>query len=316
MEKITVLDTSASTRNIGDEIIVESVMKQLNNIFNKEHFLNVSTHEKLGRYSHKILKDSQYSFVAGTNLLNSRYNLIRGNQWNLKLIDSVLYNSFILLGVGWGAYQNPVSSLSRYMYRKVLNSDYIHSVRDNYTKRKLESIGISNVINTGCATMWDLTPEHCQKIPTNKADNVVFTLTDYSRDPKNDQKLINILRENYNKVYFWIQGSKDYDYIKTLDVNDIEFIAPKLSAYEELLDSTIELDYIGTRLHGGIKAMQKGKRTVIIGIDNRALEKKKDFNLNVIDRSEVHLIEDYINGNIATNLTIDFEAIEKWKQQF
>ena len=47
------------------------------------------------------------------------------------------------------------------------------------------------------------------------------------------------------------------------------------------------IDYVGTRLHAGIRALQHKKRTIIIGIDNRAIEKAKDFNLTVIDRKNI-----------------------------
>lgn len=316
MKKVTILDTSVATLNLGDEIIVDSVSKQLNDIFKEDIFFKVSTHEKLGSFSSKIIKQSDYSFVAGTNLLNSNYSLIRNNQWNLRLLDSFRYDNFILVGVGWGGYQGSVSPISKFMYRNVLDSEYIHSVRDNYTKEKLESIGIKNIVNTSCATMWDLTPELCSEIPTKKASNVVFTLTDYNKDIKKDQKLIDILRSNYTNVYYWAQGSNDYKYAMSLDISDVEIIPPKLSAYDELLDSDIELDYIGTRLHGGIRAMQKGRRSIIIGIDNRAIEKRKDFNLNVINRDDINSLESYINGKIITELTIDFDVINKWKEQF
>ena len=60
----------------------------------------------------------------------------------------------------------------------------------------LDSMGIK-AINTGCPTTWTLTPEHCCEIPIKKADNVVFTLTDYNQDTKNDPLLIELLLDNY-----------------------------------------------------------------------------------------------------------------------
>lgn len=316
MKKITIFDTSIATTNLGDEIIVDGVNKQLNEIFNEDMFLRVPTHEYLNRPSYRIIKQSNHSFVAGTNLLNSNHYFIRSNLWNLKLIDSLRLDNLTLLGVGWGAYQKKVGLLKKILYKNILSKDYIHSVRDNYTKEKLNSIGISNVLNTGCATMWDLTPELCKKIPTEKAPNVVFTLTDYSKDFERDQQLIDILKKEYENVYFWVQGSRDLSYLKSLDYSNVIIVPPKLSAYDELLESNIDLDFVGTRLHGGVRAMQKGRRTIIIGIDNRANEKKKDFNINVIDRNDIDKLPTYINKEIETKITLDFEAIDKWKQQF
>ena len=55
-------------------------------------------------------------------------------------------------------------------------------------------MGIQNVLNTGCPTMWRLTPEYCATIPTQKAKNVVFTLSGQPKyqNMKCDQQLIDI----------------------------------------------------------------------------------------------------------------------------
>lgn len=46
-----------------------------------------------------------------------------------------------------------------------------------------------------------------------------------------------------------------------------------------------DIDFVGTRLHGGIRALQKKKRSLIIAVDNRAIELGADTGLPVIDRS-------------------------------
>ncbi|MGL6364348.1 hypothetical protein ACSZMZ_00030 [Aeromonas veronii] len=59
------------------------------------------------------------------------------------------------------------------------------------------------------------------------------------------------------------------------------------------------------------------RRTIIIGIDNRALEKKKDFNINVIERHNISkALEVEIKRDFETNITINEKNIEKFKAQF
>ena len=316
MDIITILDTSVATRNIGDQIIVDSVKRELLKIFpNNTMFLNVPTHEVISRHSRRIIKDSKYLFVAGTNLLSSKYNILKANQWNIKFYDAFALDRVVLMGVGWTNYQKKPSLLAKFIYKNVLDSKIIHSVRDDYTKAKLKEIGITNVINTGCPTIWQLTPEHCKDIPKKKANNVVMTLTDYRKDRDKDKKLINILKKEYKKVYCWIQGSNDEEYIRSLS-KSVELVSPTLEAFDNLLESEIDLDYIGTRLHAGIRAIQKKRRSIIIGVDNRALEMQKDFNINVVNRNEINKLSDYINSEINTTIKLDFEAIDKWKRQF
>jgi len=316
MKKIMIFDTSVVSDNIGDFIIMDSVNKELKKLFTKDMFFYSFTHEKISKATYKLNNISDYSFIGGTNLLSS--NMDRYNQWKINVIDSFFIKDIILMGVGWWQYQTKPNFYTKYLLNKILHKNMIHSVRDSYTESMLKSIGITNVINTGCPTMWELTLEHCRNIPCEKAENVVFTLTDYNKDFLNDQKLINILLRNYKKVYFWPQGSRDLEYLYTLNnFEKITILGGNLSSYDKLLDDfNISLDYIGTRLHAGIRALQKSRRTIILAIDNRATEKSKDFNLKVLPRNQIEKLERLLRSKFITEIYINEENINKWKSQF
>jgi len=68
------------------------------------------------------------------------------------------------------------------------------------TKRKLESIGIKNVLNTACPTMWTLTEEAQRKIPVRKARAVLTSITDYAFSPEQEKKMLEILPKEYEHV--------------------------------------------------------------------------------------------------------------------
>ena len=146
----------------------------------------------------------------------------------------------------------------------------------------------------------------------------MFTLTDYMEDIEADKKMIKILLSNYKKVYFWIQGSNDIQYIsKIYKGNDIVLVPPTLEAYDKILESTKSLDYVGTRLHAGIRALQKKVRTIVVAIDNRALEKSQDINLNIVKRIDIaNKLENIINNDVITNIKLPLENIKIWKNQF
>lgn len=76
------------------------------------------------------------------------------------------------------------------------------------------------------------------------------------------------------------------------------------------------VDFVGTRLHGGIRALQKNIRTIIIGVDNRALEKKKDFHLPVIDRNEIEDLEYLIQKDYKLDIKLPNDNINKFKKSF
>ena len=120
--------------------------------------------------------------------------------------------------------------------------------------------------------MWMLTPEFCKTIPTNKSQQVVFTLTKRGDRDERDQFLIDTLNENYHEVYFWPQGIEDYGYFhKFSNIENITVLQADKDAYDEFLTNN-DTDYVGTRLHGGIYAMRHGRRAIIISIDERARE--------------------------------------------
>lgn len=236
-------------------------------------------------------------------------------QWKIYLFDALFVNDLILFGCGWHQYQGNVDLYTRLLYRSILSNDWFHSVRDGYTKAKLESIGITNVINTGCPSLWNMSPEHCASIPREKAENVVCTLTIYNPRQSLDLELIKTLRRHYRKVYFWVQTLGDYEYSKRLDPG-LEYIEPSLAGLDKLLHSSEDIDYVGTRLHAGIRALQAKRRAIIVEIDNRAAEMGRDYGLVTVARDDFEKLNGLITSIFDTKITLNHESINKWKSQF
>lgn len=312
---IGVFDTSIGTYNIGDYIIMDYCAKQLKDIFPNQNFYNMSTHIEPTREQCKKMLTTTQKFVCGTNLLWGEME--KYHEWMLP-VDVDCYKDMCLMGVGWQVYNKKITKYSKMFYTVLLNSNYIHSVRDGYTKQKLNEMGIYNVINTSCPTMWELTPEFCLNIPQEKAEYVVTTVTDYRKDANNDKLMLEILKRNYKKVYIWLQGSGDEKYLEEIiDVDEYELIEGSLQEYDYILDNTQSIDYVGTRLHAGIRALNKKVRSIVVVVDNRAREISKDTNLVVIERNDIHIkLEKMINSSFQTQIEIPMDNIIKWKQQF
>jgi polysaccharide pyruvyl transferase WcaK-like protein len=235
--------------------------------------------------------------------------------WNVNIFNAKMMRDTICVGVGMGSKGIVPNLYTRCLLKKILSHKYIHSTRDERTAEFLRNIGFK-AINTGCATTWGLTNDICHQIPKSKAETVVFTLTDYMRDIESDKYLISTLKKLYRKVYFWIQGIEDYAYVTSLvEKGEIEIISPNLQSFSQILAGNV--DYVGTRLHAGIKALQNKKRTIIIEVDNRASDMKESINLPTIKRTElVEKLEMMILSDFETKLNINTEAIDKWRQQF
>lgn len=326
MKKILLLDTSIGTSNMGDFIIMECVRKELDFLLKDNFVYNMPTH--LPSFStFSVFRNS----LAVQNYANADLKLAGGSnllvkdlkthypQWNIHNFNSAPLKDTILVGVGAGA-GDYTNNYTKKLYQKLLNHNFYHSVRDERSKEYVENVLGLKAINTGCVTMWMLTPEFCEHIPTKKASKVVFTLTGKANVEKidyEDQVLIDILKSSYNEVYFWEQGDLDRDYFnKAQNTDNIKIIPPSISAYSELLSSD-DLDYVGTRLHGGVYAMRHKKRAIIIAIDERATAINKNNNLNCIEKQEVpQKLEKMIFSEFSTKINMPFEKIKMWKSQF
>jgi polysaccharide pyruvyl transferase WcaK-like protein len=312
---IGILNPSIATSNMGDFIIYESVSKEIDNLYKRSFVTNYPTQIHTTFHAKKEMSKKDILFVSGTNLLTS--NIDKIDQFKLDNGHKLfLKHKVVLFGVGWWQYQDKPNNYTKKMYQKILRKDCMHSVRDSFTLNQLNSIGINNVINTGCPTMWDLDENLCSSIKKVKSNNVITTLTCYSKNEKLDKKLLDILISNYEKVFLWVQGLDDIDYLNSIlkSKDSIHLVNPSLNAYDEILkDSNIE--YVGTRLHAGIRAISKGKRTQIIAVDNRAFEISKDTNLNVIKREDIDKVTEFINKSYTTKIILPKQNIADWKNQ-
>ena len=316
MKTISILDTDITSSNLGNEIIMESIYDFLNKVFFDEFIIKIQCTDHIGPMSKKYIGLSDFSFIGGSNLLTSKMN--RYKQIGFSIKDTLNINEMILFGVGWWQYQANPNFYSRFFIRNLLSRKMIHSVRDEYTKKRLNSIGFENVLNTSCPSTWSLTKDHCKEIPSYQSANVVFTITDYNYDKQNDLQFINFLKENYQTVYFWPQGLNDLAYFNELDINlknKIIIIPPKLKAFDNILNQD-NIEYIGTRLHAGIRALQKKKRALILAIDNRASEIAKDIGINIASRKSLSDLRSFADSKFSASIKIPEVNINFWKDQF
>lgn len=312
LKYMTIFDTSIATDNLGDAIIMDSVNETTRELCPDAFTVRVPTHDKISSASRKYARKAHLSFVGGTNLLCA--NWVYRSQWKIGLSDFWRIGNPILLGVGWHYYQRKSDPITGFMLRQLFKNQHKHSVRDSYTEQRLRDMGITNVINTGCVTMWGLTKEKCASIPVRKAENAIITVTAYRHDPELDRKWIDLVISQYKNVYFWSQMHDDLEYIKGIAGEKVKIIDTNLEAYNKILETT-DIDFIGTRLHGGIRALQKGRRALIIEVDNRAREISRDTNLPTVKRDDVETIRDWIENPKPVTIVMPWDKIEEWKAQ-
>lgn len=310
--RIRLYDVSLGTDNLGDDIIMSYAQREIESLFPRARFVHLPTHRSPTDEEFGGTADKDISLVCGTNILCpdvATYNL-----WKMPREIDRLQN-IVLMAVGANSY-GEFTEESIHLYRKILSKRYWHSARDTYTYEKLIGMGIDNVLDTGCLTMWGLTPEHCSRIAGAQSSQVVFTLT-ANKSELFASKMVRTILDSYKEVFFWPQGNRDLDALRLVDVNlsRIHILPRTLDAYNELLVRR-EVDYVGTRLHGGIHALNKLRRAIIIEIDNRATEIAKSTGLPTLPMDRIGELGGFICSNIDYEIEMPWEAISRWRDQW
>lgn len=172
MFNILLIDPSIGTGNLGDEIISECARKELHFLTKNTSFTYSVPFHLPSFHWYAVLRNSsavkrysncRYKFACGSNMMTKNL-LTHYPQWNINLFNYQPLKGIILVGVGAGA-GNKTNAYTRFMYKHMLSSEFIHSVRDERSKEYVESLGLK-AINTGCVTMWSLTPDFCSQIPS------------------------------------------------------------------------------------------------------------------------------------------------------
>ena len=215
----------------------------------------------------------------------------------------------VLLGVGWWQYQDRFGRLAKRFYADLLRDDVMHSVRDAHTKQMLARLGVTNVINTGCPTMWSLQVFEAV-IPTL----AVITLTDYNQQPDRDLSFLRAVHDRFDDVVYWPQGELDRDYLRKLeksgDLPEIRVLTPSVQALDEALAEG--RCFLGTRLHASIRSLKAKKPAFLIPIDNRATEIARHDALPLISPD----LSDVIPGKVFTYRYTRRPEIDQFLLQF
>lgn len=312
-KNIALLDTAMGSENAGDQIIMEACSSIISSLTSRSNLQRIPTH-----YYDPESEDvfNYLKILCGTNII---YKHMKGQeQWALPK-DLSNYCGTLLFGVGMsdiGIDSRP-SFYTKRFFKTILDKNLIHSVRDARTEAFFKSIGLQNVLNTSCPTTWFLTPDICKQIPVRRSKSVVTTITDYCFDPEADRFMLETLRAKYEKVYIWLQGSHDYDWClqNLLDLSGFILVPGSLTDFDNILEQD-DIDYVGTRLHAGIRALTKKHRSLIISIDNRARSMAADINLPILERKDIKQLPRLIESEITADITLPNNNISLWKSQF
>lgn len=309
LKRVALLDTSIDSNNDGDQIIVRSVLEHFPEL---KSIPRIPTHRYFTKAETETARSQDVLVVTGTNILASR--LWRDRQWKFKLRHlRVMEGRVVLLGVGWRQYQGKLLRRTRWTLDRMLHENLPIAARDQYTADKLLGEGYA-AVNTGCPTMWHL-PSQLPRLGSK--EECVFTYTDYNPDPHRDRVVLEQLASRYVAVHVWPQSEKDWRNLQ--QANLPANVYPLDRGVAALDRAIVDRDYVGTRLHAGIRAAQAGSAAMIIAVDNRALEISRDTGFPAVDR-RLGLPEFKKRYQVVTEepttLRVPVAEVAEWTKQF
>jgi hypothetical protein len=304
--------------NLGDVIIQQAVTRVVSALFPDHEIVRLATHDYPSRAELDRALACDWMLIGGSNIVGSYAYLYR--EWKLGFSQIArLRGRAILFGGGWGWYQERPTIPARWMLNTILSRAHLHSVRDSYTERHLRTLGFNNVINTSCPTTWPLVDRPTIGARGGPASDALLMLTDYRSSPDADRALAQLLLERYERVHFWLQGARDEAYARALlgsNFARLRVIPHSYAALETFLKSDLDFDYIGTRLHGGIRCLLAGRRGLIVAIDNRAIEMARDIGLPTAPRGDLDAVARWIDASPAVALRLPLDNMRVWAAQF
>jgi hypothetical protein len=295
-----------ATANIGDLVIRDAILARLaaSQIFISEA---VPTHEQLPRAAAARLGAARTIIVGGSNLLSTRGR--RDTQWPLpRYAVDRLRGKLVLCGVGWRVASMDPKDVGTSLWPQLLDPSALHSVRDGRAAAAMQHLGLRYTL-TGCPSLLYV-PAALGPYDTSTA---VVTVTDYNPDLPRDIGLLHWAESRFPRVFLQPQNQRDADYaVESLGLDRSSVLPRDLDMFTSFLRRHRPV-YVGTRLHGGIRAMQIGLPTVILGIDNRAVDLGSEFGLNIA--ADVNQLDSAVD-RAFTRVWLNAAAVESRMAEF
>jgi nitrite reductase/ring-hydroxylating ferredoxin subunit len=194
MRSVTLLDTATASTNLGDQIIMEAVRREIDEVCADAFQYSVVSHEWMGRRSRSLIGRGRTSRSSAGRTCSARGcgSSRSGRSRPCRPSGRARSSSWAAAG-----YQDQYAAdlYSRWLFKRVLEQESIFT-RCATARRSamLKGAGVPNVINTGLSDAVAPDPDRCAAIPHAKSSSVVTTLNTYITNPAADRELLQLLR--------------------------------------------------------------------------------------------------------------------------
>lgn len=316
-------------QNIVADVLYEAIGKNTGNLMFTEaafHLLSGDTkHIGFSFNPDDVNKSCDIVVVPAANWLNKFANW----DWLIDLLEK-LKVPVVVIGLGLQSSsldigEVDVSDSAIRLARFFARSAPLISVRGNFTRDWLHSIGIGNVVTTGCPSLYMNIFGDLAQAPSNR---IVLQATRYgvskafAEKPSIDQKLFRdaarfdmpmIYQSEMEEIFALIYGRPEEDTAKAEALASL-YGLESAARFEEYLrrNGKVFLDLkawsqfvqqgrgvVGTRLHGSIIALNSGRPAVLVPHDSRTAEVADFAAIPTLDKTaflKMETLDDYLDA--------------------
>jgi len=298
--KVALFDTSLGTDNAGDYFISDSVKSMLDTQFVLFQIQGTNIFED--KHVYERINDCDIVLITGTNLY--RNSIFDRQHFNIdKRIIAKIKIPIIPFGIGVGGDLNiSPNRHTRKIVKLIHKRCIVSSVREGYGVEFVNKCGATNVIMTGCPTLYRSLDGNLRVFEKDKyKKRMLLTITCYKGTPNKD--FIDYFMHKYNPFVFCQMESDFVHLMENWPDKKANFIYSKnlselASEYHNMLDKVSIV--VGSRVHGNMVALARGIPAYYLCFDARGKGFCETFSLPYVwqgDSDEITKIEKLIQSN-------------------
>lgn len=279
---------SGAKKNVGDFLISQKAKEMVEHHLNPSDTIILKRSEKFTQHDLDRVNETDAIIICGGP--GYRRNFYPGTYRFLKFLDEIK-PPVIPLGLGWQG--EPLylpsrfrfSAVSQKVIRRLHQAIPLSTTRDEITKEILKRTGVSNVINSGCPTLFDLErletrarfrkPSEIGRIAVSMVQNTSLYLQNI--------ELLQALKNRFPKVRkeaVFHRGVGSDEYTSEAEGSQLrKLVAKTRDIGYEVIDLAYDLDglrayhdtdfHIGYRVHAHAYCVSKGIPTFLLWEDGR-----------------------------------------------
>jgi hypothetical protein len=278
---------SGAKKNVGDFLIFQKAKEMIEHHLKPSDTVILKRSEEFKPHLERVNETDAIIICGGPGY---RRNFYPGTYPFLKFLDKIRA-PIVPFGLGWQGEplylpkQFQFSTVSQQVIRRLHRAIPLSTTRDEITKKILEWAGVTNVINSGCPTLFDL-----KRIETHAAfrkpegiERIAVSMVENTSLHAQNMGLLQAVKNRFPKAHktaVFHRGIGSDDYTSETEGTQLEKLVTKTRDIGyEIIDLAYDLGgirtyhnadlHVGYRVHAHAYCVSKGIPTFLLWEDGR-----------------------------------------------